>query len=112
MTWGDYGTVPVSEGGEQEQLEESVIETGKKSSKNKDKPVHWERSPEHRKINIPVVDGRGTSIQIPDSSGSSKLGGGLEIETHSRIINSSDLDGKQEENAYSFSISGQQTVGI
>ena len=97
VTWGDYEAVSISEEAGKEKLEETVNAKEKKSSKDEEKSVHWKRSPEHRKIDIPVIDGRGNTIQIPDSSGSKDLAGGLEIETHSRIVNLSRLDGSQEE---------------
>ena len=91
VSWGDYRPVPSSTKTDSDQ---SVAKGGKKKEKEQKSSEHWVRIPEQRKIKIPIVnDGRGSPIQIPNSSGSINSSGGLEIDTYSHEVNIKSTDG-------------------
>ena len=97
ISWGDYRTEPP--------LPEAVLlpeppseelgEDGK--PKRIDRPlVDWVRIPKQRIIVLPVREGRGGPIVVPESAAEQRRGGGLTLETHSRLFNYTTPDGKTE----------------
>ena len=98
ISWGDYRTEP--------RLPESVLlpeplteepgEDGK--PKRVERPlVDWVRIPKQRSVVLPVREGRGGPIVVPESAAEQRRGGGLTLETHSRLFNfTTTPDGKTE----------------
>jgi len=97
VSWGDYRTEPP--------LPEAILlpeplagelgEDGK--PKRTERPlVEWVRSPKDRVVVLLVKDGRGGPIVVPDSAAEQRRGGGLVLETHSRLFSYTTPDGKTE----------------
>jgi hypothetical protein len=97
ISWGDYRTEPP--------LPETVLlpeppheelgEDGK--PKRIDRPlVDWVRIPKQRIVVLPVREGRGGAIVVPESAAEQRRGGGLTLETHSRLFSFKTPDGKTE----------------
>ncbi len=88
VSWGDYRTEPRLP----EHLllpdsaREEIGEDGKK--KRIERPmVDWVRSAKDRVVPLPVIEGRSkTPIVIPESAAEQLRGGGLVLETHSRVF--------------------------
>ena len=58
--------------------------------------VEWVRNPKKRVVVLPVKDGRGGPIVVPESAAEQRRGGGLVLETHSRLFSYTTPDGKTE----------------
>jgi len=58
--------------------------------------VEWVRSPKDRVVALPIRDGRGGPIVVPESAAEQRRGGGLVLETHSRLFSYTTPDGKTE----------------
>lgn len=97
VSWGDYRTEP--------QLPEDILlpepkpekigEDGKK--KRVERPmVDWVRSAKERVVVVPVKEGRSSAIVIPESAAEQRRGGGLVLETHSRLFSYTTPDGQTE----------------
>jgi hypothetical protein len=97
VSWGDYRTEP--------QLPEDILlpesppekigEDGKK--KRVERPmVDWVRSAKERVVIVPVKEGRSSAIVIPESAAEQRRGGGLVLETHSRLFSYQTPDGQTE----------------
>ena len=97
ISWGDYRTEP--------RLPETVLlpdppseelgEDGK--PKRIERPlVDWVRIPKERIVALPVREGRGGPIVVPESAAEQRRGGGLTLETHSRLFSYTTPDGKTE----------------
>ena len=97
VSWGDYRTEP--------QLPEDVLlpepkveqfdEEGKK--KRIERPmVDWVRSPKKRVVALPVTEGRSSPVVVPESAAEQRRGGGLVLETHSRLFSYTTPDGQTE----------------
>jgi hypothetical protein len=97
ISWGDYRTEPP--------LPETVLlpepptaelgEDGK--PKRIDRPlVDWVRIPKQRIVALPVREGRGGAIVVPESAAEQRRGGGLTLETHSRLFSYTTPNGKTE----------------
>jgi Helicase conserved C-terminal domain len=97
ISWGDYRTEP--------QLPEDILlpesppekigEDGKK--KRVERPmVDWVRSAKERVVIVPVKEGRSSPIVIPESAAAQRRGGGLVLETHSRLFSYQTPDGQTE----------------
>ena len=97
ISWGDYRTEPP--------LPETVLlpdppseglgEDGK--PKRIERPlVDWVRIPKQRIVVLPVREGRGGPIVVPESAAEQRRGGGLTLETHSRLFSFTTPDGKTE----------------
>ncbi len=97
VSWGDYRTEP--------QLPEDVLlpepkseqfdEGGKK--KRIERPmVDWVRSPKKRVVALPVTEGRSSPVVVPESAAEQRRGGGLVLETHSRLFSYTTPDGQTE----------------
>jgi hypothetical protein len=97
VSWGDYRTEPPLPEAIllPEPLPEELGEDGK--PKRTDRPlVDWVRSPKERVVVLPVKDGRGGPIVVPESAAEQRRGGGLVLETHSRLFSYTMPDGKTE----------------
>ena len=97
ISWGDYQTEP--------RLPEDILlpepkpdESGKDGKPKKvDRPlVDWVRTAKERTVRVPVRDGRGNPIVVPESAAEQRRGGGLTLETHSRLFSYATPDGKTE----------------
>ena len=97
ISWGDYQTEP--------RLPESILlpepppdELGEDGKPKKvDRPlVDWVRTPKERIVRVSVRDGRGSPIVVPESAAEQRRGGGLTLETHSRLFSYATPDGKME----------------
>jgi hypothetical protein len=76
-----------------EPLPEEVGEDGK--PKRIERPlVDWVRIPKQRTVTLPVRNGRGGPIVVPESAAEQRRGGGLALETHSRLFSFTTPDGK------------------
>ena len=97
ISWGDYVTEPRLPETVllPEPLPEEVGEDGK--PKRIERPlVDWVRVPKQRTVALPVRDGRGGPIVVPESAAEQRRGGGLTLETHSRLFSFTTPDGKTE----------------
>tara|TARA_R110000868_G_scaffold11516_7_gene56436 strand:+ start:34243 stop:37758 length:3516 start_codon:yes stop_codon:yes gene_type:complete len=98
ISWGDYRTEPT--------LSEAVLSPepladeldGSGKSKRGTRPlVEWVRVPKERIVRLAVSTGRSEPIVIPESAAEQHRGGGLTLESHSRIFTYSTPDGSVEE---------------
>lgn len=97
ISWGDYRTEPPlpEEVLLPEPLAVEVGEDGKR--KRIARPlVEWVRIPKQKAVALPVRDGRGSPIVVPESAAEQRAGGGLTLETHSRIFSFTTPDGKTQ----------------
>lgn len=97
VSWGDYRTEPPLPEAIllPEPLPEEIGEDGK--PKRIERPmVEWVRSPKNRVVALPIKDGRGGPIVVPESAAEQRRGGGLVLETHSRLFSYTTPDGKTE----------------
>jgi hypothetical protein len=97
VSWGDYRTEPPLPEAIllPEPLPEEIDEDGK--PKRIERPmVEWVRSPKARVVALPIKDGRGGPIVVPESAAEQRRGGGLVLETHSRLFSYTTPDGKTE----------------
>jgi hypothetical protein len=88
VSWGDYRTEPPL--GETllspEPLPDEIDGDGKPLKANRP-PVEWLRVGKTRRLPLSVTDGRSqTPIPVPESAAEQYRGGGLVLETHSRIF--------------------------
>jgi hypothetical protein len=97
VSWGDYRTEP--------SLPETVLlpeprpEEFKEDGKQKriERPiVDWVRKSKERLVTVSIKDGRGGPFVVPDSAAEQRQGGGLVLETHSRLFNYILPDGTTE----------------
>ncbi len=97
ISWGDYLTEP--------RLPEAILlpepaadELGDDGKpKRIERPlVDWVRIPKERVVRLPVRGGRGDPIVVPESAAEQRRGGGLALETHSRLFSYATPDGKTE----------------
>lgn len=98
VTWGDYRTEPpLPESvliGESEP--EEIAEDGKPKRKRRD-PVDWVRIPRDRTVTLKLAqEGRGASIVVPESAAEQRRGGGLVLDSHSRIFEYMTPEGARE----------------
>ncbi|MHA3977370.1 DISARM system helicase DrmA [Halovulum sp. GXIMD14794] len=97
VSWGDYRTEPALE--ENALLPESLTEEPGENGKPQRVPrpmVDWVRTPKERTVRLPVRDGRSRPILVPDSAAEQRRGGGLTLETHSRLFEYRTPDGRKE----------------
>ena len=97
ISWGDYRTEPPLPEAIllPEPLPEERGEDGK--PKRTERPlVDWVRSPKDRVVALPIRDGRGNPIVVPESAAEQRRGGGLVLETHSRLFSYTTPDGTTE----------------
>ncbi|QTL04816.1 DISARM system helicase DrmA [Aquabacter sp. L1I39] len=97
VSWGDYRTEPrlPEEVLLPEPKAEEVDGDGKKMRVERPM-VDWVRSPKERVVALPVTEGRGASIVVPESAAEQRRGGGLVLETHSRLFSYETPDGQIE----------------
>ena len=96
--WGDYRTEPALPEAVllPEPLPEEIGEDGK--PKRAERPlVDWVRTPKERTVPLPVRTGRGEPVVVPESAAEQRRGGGLVLETHSRLFSYETPDGGTEE---------------
>jgi hypothetical protein len=93
VTWGDYRTEPPLP--ETVLLPEEVEERGEdgKPKRREKQSVDWVRVPKERTAVIAIRDGRGRPIPVPESAAEQRPGGGLALETLSRIFSYEAPDG-------------------
>lgn len=97
VSWGDYRTEPPLPEAIllPEPLPDELGEDGK--PKRTERPiVDWVRTPKDRVVALPIKDGRGGPIIVPESAAEQRRGGGLVLETHSRLFSYMTPDGKTE----------------
>ncbi|MBU6418531.1 MAG: DISARM system helicase DrmA [Proteobacteria bacterium] len=97
VSWGDYRTEPPLPEAIllPEPLPEELGEDGK--PKRIERPmVEWVRTPKDRIVALPIKDGRGDPLIVPESAAEQRRGGGLMLETHSRLFSFTTPDGKTE----------------
>jgi hypothetical protein len=97
ISWGDYVTEPRLP--EDVLLPESAAKEIGEDGKPKriDRPlVDWVRIPKERVVRLAVRDGRSDPIVVPESAAEQRRGGGLSLETHSRLFSYTTPDGRTE----------------
>jgi len=97
VSWGDYRTEPLLPEAIflPAPLPEELGEDGK--PKRVERPmVEWVRTQKDRVVVLPIKDGRGSPIVVPESAAEQRRGGGLVLETHSRIFSYTTPDGQTE----------------
>ena len=97
ISWGDYRTEPQLPEAIllPEPLREELGEDGK--PKRTERPlVDWVRSPKNRVVALPIRDGRSSPIVVPESAAEQRRGGGLVLETHSRLFSYTTPNGTTE----------------
>jgi hypothetical protein len=97
VSWGDYRTEPPLPEAIllPEPLPEELGEDGK--PKRTERPiVDWVRTPKDRVVVLPIKDGRGGPVVVPESAAEQRRGGGLVLETHSRLFSYTTPDGSTE----------------
>jgi|SRR5579872_80 len=97
ISWGDYRTEPrlLEATLLPEPLPEQLGEDGKPKRIERP-PVDWVRSTKERVVHLPVQEGRGRPILVPESAAEQRRGGGLVLETHSRLFSYTTPDGTTE----------------
>jgi len=87
LSWGDYVTEPrlselalLPDGGGDEEAKAG------KPEKTARPRVDWIRIPKERVVVVPIQDGRSEPIVVPESAAEQVRGGGLILETHSRVF--------------------------
>jgi hypothetical protein len=97
ISWGDYVTEPrlPEDALLPEPATKEISEDGK--PKRIERPiVDWVRIPKERIVRLPVRDGRNNPIVVPESAAEQRGGGGLTLETHSRLFSYMTPDGETE----------------
>lgn len=97
VSWGDYRTEPrlPEEVLLPEPKAEEVDGDGKKTRLERPM-VDWVRSSKERVVVLPVKEGRGSPFVVPESAAEQRRGGGLVLETHSRLFSYETPDGHIE----------------
>ena len=93
VSWGDYRTEPP--------MEEALLlpdpEGEQDAEKKPRRPqVVWVRAPKERRFTLAVQDGRAGPFVVPESAAEQLPGGGLCLETHSRVFTFPTPDGQVE----------------
>jgi hypothetical protein len=110
VSWGDYRTEPPlpEEILSPDEPDEAREDGGRK---RKDRPkVDWVRLPQERTIRIPVPEGRGDRIVIPESAATQHLGGGLVLETHARLFTYATPDGDEQARALTVFLVNRRSI--
>ena len=95
ISWGDYRTEPpLPETVLLPEPPPEVVGVDGQPKRIDRPPVDWIRSAKERIVTLPVRDGRGGAIVVPESAGEQLKGGGLTLETHSRLFSFITPDGK------------------
>jgi hypothetical protein len=97
ISWGDYRTEPPLPEAIllPEPLPEELGEDGK--PKRTERPmVDWVRARKDRLVVLPIADRRGGPFVVPESAAEQRRGGGLVLETHSRLFSYETPDGRTE----------------
>ena len=93
VSWGDYCTEPP--------LPESVLlpddDFAASDPKVPKRPkVDWVRVPRQQTVRVPVPDGRGQQIVVPESAAAQRKGGGLVLEAHARLFTYETPEGSEQ----------------
>src|SRR5262245_280001 len=96
LSWGDYRTEPPLS--EELLVPDEPEETDADSKpKKKQRPlVDWVRSPQERAVRLPIHDGRGAAIMVPESAAPQRAGGALMLETHARLFDYDTPGGREQ----------------
>ncbi|MBB5754676.1 DISARM system helicase DrmA [Prosthecomicrobium pneumaticum] len=98
VSWGDYRTEPPLPETVllPEPLPEEIGEDG--MPKRATRPmVDWVRTPKERTVRLQIRDGRGEPVLVPESAAEQRRGGGLTLETHSRLFSYETPEGHTEQ---------------
>ena len=98
VSWGDYRTEPPLPETVllPEPLPEEIGEDGK--PKRATRPmVDWVRTPKERTVRLQIREGRGEPVLVPESAAEQRRGGGLTLETHSRLFSYETPEGHTEQ---------------
>ncbi|MGH7086930.1 MAG: hypothetical protein ACREFN_18300, partial [Acetobacteraceae bacterium] len=98
VSWGDYRTEPPLPEAVllPEPLPEEIGEDGK--PKRATRPmVDWVRTPKERTARLQIRDGRSGPVLVPESAAEQRRGGGLTLETHSRLFRYETPEGHTEQ---------------
>jgi hypothetical protein len=111
ISWGDYRTEP-SVTAELLLPDDPKAEVeGGKPKKKERKPVDWVRLPQERVVRLPVPDGRGRPVVVPESAAPQRPGGGLILEAHARLFDYETPDGRERVRALTvFLVNRRATV--
>ncbi len=93
VSWGDYRTEPP--------MDEALLLPDPEGEQDPEKKprrpqVEWVRAPKERRFTLAVQDGRAGPFVVPESAAEQLPGGGLCLETHSRIFTFPTPDGRVE----------------
>ena len=97
ISWGDYRTEPpLPEDFSFRSRRPTNSARTESRSVSSGRLVDWVRMPKGADRRLPVRDGRGDPIVVPESAAEQRRGGGLTLETHSRLFSYTTPDGKTE----------------
>ena len=85
VLWGDYVTEPP--------LPLAMLEDESVPLDAAARKVQWRRVPGRQTVRLPVADGRGEQVIVPESAGQQKPAGGLTLEAHARSYPGQQADG-------------------
>jgi hypothetical protein len=93
VSWGDYRTEPP--------LPESVLlpddDFAASDPKAPKRPkVDWVRASRKQAVRVPIPDGRGQQIVVPESAATQREGGGLVLEAHARVFSFETPNGSEQ----------------
>jgi hypothetical protein len=113
VNWGDYRTEPPLPEAlflPEDASAEASNEDG--DGKRQKRPfVEWVRTPQARRVRIPIQDGRGRQVVVPESAALQRAGGGLVLETHARPFSYETPDGEEQVRALTvFLVNRRATV--
>ena len=96
--WGDYRTEPALPETVllPEPLPDEIGEDGEPKRANRPM-VDWVRTPKERTVRLQIRDGRGEPVLVPESAAEQRRGGGLTLETHSRLFSYETPEGRTEQ---------------
>lgn len=97
LSWGDYRTEPPLKEIAllPEEFPEETDSTGQ-GKRVERPPVDWVRIPKERFLRLQVVEGRSDAVLVPDSAAEQRVGGGLTVETHSKVFSYNAPDGSTQ----------------
>jgi hypothetical protein len=91
-------------------LPEESEETAEDGKQKKERPfVEWVRVPRVQTVRLPVPDGRGKEVVVPDSAAVQRRGGGLMLEAHARLFTISTPHGDEEVRALTVFLVNRRT---
>ena len=97
ISWGDYRTEPpLPEDDPSPGAVARGARRGRQAEAHRAAPGRLGPDSERASRRLPVRDGRGGPIVVPESAAEQRRGGGLVLETHSRLFSYTTPDGKTE----------------